>query len=69
MYPYTRIGISEVSIIDFHTGIVVPESDVGYGHFDYGYESISLAEPAFVEFFYMLKRYVQAAPKSAIQEC
>jgi hypothetical protein len=68
MHPYARVGVGEISIIDLHTGIVVPESDVGHGHFDYGDESITLTQTAFVELFYISERDVKAAPISTIQE-
>jgi hypothetical protein len=68
MNPYTGIGVGKVTIIDLYTGIIVPEFNVGYRYLDDGYESISLAEPAFVKLFYILERYVQATPISTIQE-
>jgi hypothetical protein len=68
MHPYTGIGVGKVTIIDLYTGIVVPEFNVGYGHFDDGDESITLTQTAFVELFYISERDVKAAPISTIQE-
>lgn len=68
MHPYSGVGASEISIIDLDTGVVVPQPCVRNGHLDYGYESIVVAQTAFVEFFHMLEWYVQTAPVSSAKE-
>jgi hypothetical protein len=67
VYPYSGIGSGKVSVIDLHTGVVVPEPNVGDGNLDDGYEPIVLAQAAFVELCHLIKRYVQAAPEAAIE--
>ena len=64
VHPYPGVGGSKVTIIDFHTGVVVPESGVRDWYLDDGYESIMFAQPAFVELCHLIKRNVQAAPET-----
>jgi hypothetical protein len=66
MHPYTRVSGREVSIIDLHTGVVVPELDIRDRHFDDRDESITLAKPAFVELFHIFKGDIQAAEETTI---
>ena len=68
MYPYSGVRAGEIIVVDLDTGVVVPQSDVGDGHLDDGYEPIILAQATFVEFFHMFERYVQAAPIASREE-
>ena len=69
MHPHTGIGRGEIAIINFDTGVVVPEPDVWYGYLDDRDESITFTQPTIMEVFRILERYVQAAPVATIQEC
>jgi len=58
MHPHTGIGGGEISIVDLHTGVVVPEFRIRNGHLDDRDESIMLTQTTLVEFIHIAEWYV-----------